>query len=158
MPQEHHDCLWPRYFSCFPMQIECQVRSLGSGWNPQRDSILLLVESESESRLVVSTLCDPMDWLYSPWNSPGQNTGVGSCSLLQGIFPTQGLNPGLPHCGRILYQLSHKGSPRILEWIAFPFSSGPSQPRNWTRVSCIAGGFFTNWAIREAPLPVKSLQ
>ena len=49
--------------------------------------------------------------LYSPWNSPGQNTGVGSFFLLQGIFPTQGLNPGLPHCWWILYQLSHKGSP-----------------------------------------------
>ena len=49
--------------------------------------------------------------LYSPWNSPGQNTGVGSLSLLQGTFPTQGLNPGLPHCRQILYQLSHKGSP-----------------------------------------------
>ena len=45
--------------------------------------------------------------LYSPWNSPGQNTGVGSLSLLQGIFPTQGSNPGLLHCGQILYQLSH---------------------------------------------------
>ena len=59
--------------------------------------------------------------LYSPWNSPGQNTGVGSLSLLQGIFPTQGSNPGLLHCRRILYQLSHKGSPRILEWVAYPF-------------------------------------
>ena len=48
--------------------------------------------------------------LYSPWNSPGQNTGVGSLSLLQGIFPTQGLNPGVPHCRRILYQLNHRGS------------------------------------------------
>ena len=48
--------------------------------------------------------------IYSPWNSPGRNTGVGSLSLLQGIFPTQGLNPGLPHCRRILYQLSHQGS------------------------------------------------
>ena len=47
----------------------------------------------------------------SPWNSPGQNTGVGSLSLLQGIFPTQASNPGLPYCRRILYQLSHKGSP-----------------------------------------------
>ena len=53
------------------------------------------------------TLCDSMD---SPWNSPGQNTGLGSLSLLQGIFLTQGPNPGLPHCRRILYQLSHKGS------------------------------------------------
>ena len=59
------------------------------------------------------TLCDPMD--YSPWNSPGQNTGVGSHSLLQGIFPTQGSNPCLPHCRQILYQLSHKGSPYIQE-------------------------------------------
>ena len=56
--------------------------------------------------------------LYSPWNSPDQNTGVSSLSLLQGIFPTQGSNPGLPHCRRILYQLSHQGSPKILEWVA----------------------------------------
>ena len=49
--------------------------------------------------------------IYCPWNSPGQNTGVGSLSLLQGIFPTQGLNPGLLHCRQILYHLSHKGSP-----------------------------------------------
>ena len=91
--------------------------------------------------------------LYSPWNSPGQNTGVGSLSLLpllQGIFPTQGSNPGLPHCRQILYQLSHRGSPRILEWVAYPFSRGSSRSRNWTQGSCIAGGFFTNWAIREA--------
>ena len=47
---------------------------------------------------------------YSPWNSPGQNTGVGSQSLLQGIFPTQESNQGLLHCGWILYQLSHQGS------------------------------------------------
>ena len=57
--------------------------------------------------------------LYSPWNSLGQNTGVGSLSLLHGIFPTQGLNPGLPHCRWILYQVSHKESPRIPEWVAF---------------------------------------
>ena len=47
-------------------------------------------------------------WIYSPWNSPGQNTGVGSLSLLQGIFPAQGSNPGLPHCRWILYQMSHR--------------------------------------------------
>ena len=89
-------------------------------------------------------------WIYCPWNCPGQNTGVGSLSLLQGIFPTQGLNPGLLHCRRILYQLSQKGNPGTLEWVACPFSSVSSWPRNWTRVSCTAGGFFTNWAIREA--------
>ena len=46
--------------------------------------------------------------IHSPWNSPGQNIGVGSLSLLQGISPTQGSNPSLPHCRRFLYQLSHK--------------------------------------------------
>ena len=51
--------------------------------------------------------------LYSPWNPPGWNTAVGSLSLPQGIFPTQGLNLGLPHCRRILYQLSHKGSSHV---------------------------------------------
>ena len=55
------------------------------------------------------TLCDPMD--PSPWDSLGQNSGVGSLSLLQGIFPTQGSNPGFLHCRPILSQLSHKGSP-----------------------------------------------
>ena len=88
--------------------------------------------------------------IYSPCNSPGQNTGVGNLSLLQGIFPTQGSNSVLLHCRQILYQLSHKGSPRILEWVAYSFSRGSSQPQNQTGVSCIAGGFFTNWAIREA--------
>ena len=61
----------------------------------------------------VAQLCPTLrpHGLYSPRNSPGQNTGVGSCSLLQGIFPTQGwLKPGLLHCRQILYQLSHQGS------------------------------------------------
>ena len=80
-------------------------------------------------------LCD-----YSPWNSPGQNTGAIPFS--RGIFPTQGWNPGLPHCRQIVYQMSHGGSLRILELVAYPFSSGSSHPRNWTRVSCFAGGFF----------------
>ena len=83
--------------------------------------------------------------LHSPWTAPGQNIGVGSRSFLQGIFPTQGSNPGLLHCRRLLYQLTHQGSPRILEWAACSFSSGSSQARNRTRVSYIAGGFFTSW-------------
>ena len=86
-----------------------------------------------------------------PGNSQGQKTGVGSLSLLHRIFPTQELNPGLLYYRRIPYQLSHKGSPRILEWVVYPCFSGSSQSRNQTRVSCIAGRFFTNWAIRETP-------
>ena len=105
--------------------------------------------SESES---CSGMSDSLrhHGLHSSWSSPGQNTGMGSLSFLQGIFSTQGLNPGLPHCRWILYQLSHKESPRILEWIAYPFSSGSFRPRNRTRVYYITGGFFTNWAMREA--------
>ena len=91
----------------------------------QADSLPLSHLGESESRSVLSDSLRPHG-LYSPWNSPGQNTGVGSLSLLQGIFPTQGLNPGLLHCRQILYQLSHKGSPRILECVAYAFSSGSS--------------------------------
>ena len=93
-------------------------------------------------------------WTIQSWNYPGQNIGVGSLSLLHRIFPTQGSNPGLLHCTWILYQLSHKGSPRIVEWTAYRFSRGSSRPRNWIGVSCIAGGFFTNWAIREAWLQI----
>ena len=83
-------------------------------------------------------------------DSPGKNTGVGCHVLLQGIFPTQGLNPGLPHCRQILYHLSYQGSPRILEWVAYPFSRESSWPRNRTGASCIVGRFFTSWATREA--------
>ena len=72
-----------------------------------------------------------------------RNTGVGSLSLLQGIFPTQELNRGLLHCRWILYQLSHQGGLRMLKCVAYPFSRGSSQPRNQTRVSCIAGRFFS---------------
>ena len=92
------------------------------------------------------TLCDPMD--YSPPGSsvhgdfPGQNTGVGCHALLQGIVTTQGLNPSPPNCRQFLYCLSHQGSPRILEWVTYPFSRGSSWPRNQTGVSCIAGRFF----------------
>ena len=110
--------------------------------------------TECASCSVVSDSLRPHG-LQSPWNSPGQDTGVGSLSLLQEIFPTQESNPGLPHCRWVLYQLSHKGSSTILEWVACPFSSRSSQPRNWTGVSCIAGGFFTYWAVREAPYELK---
>ena len=99
-------------------------------------------------------LCDPMD--CSPpgssvhGDSPGKNTGVGCHALLQEIFPTQGSNPGLLHCRQILYQLSHQGSPRVLEWAVYPFTRGSFQPRNQIKVSYAEGGFFTSWATRKA--------
>ena len=100
-------------------------------------------------------LCDPRDCSLPDssvhGHSPGKNIGMGCHTLLQGIFPTQRSNPGLPHCRQILYCMGHQRSPRILEWVVDPFSRETSWPRNWTMVSCIAGGFFTSWATRETP-------
>ena len=96
------------------------------------------------------TLCDPTEYTVHGILQAGILEWVDRLSLLQGTIPTQGSSPGLPHCRWTLYRLSHKGSPRILEWVVYPFSSRSSQPRNWTGVSCIAGRFFTSWATREA--------
>ena len=100
------------------------------------------------------TPCNPMDCTPPGssvhGDSPGKNTGVVCHALLQGIFPTQGLKPCLFHCRQILYHLSHQESPRILEWVAYPFSRGSFWPGNQTGLSCIAGGFFTSWATRKA--------
>ena len=65
--------------------------------------------------------------LYGPWNSPGQNIAVGSLSLLQGIFPTPGSRPGLPHCRQSLYQLSPQGSPRMCKGRRKTEKVGPTQ-------------------------------
>ena len=142
------------------MRLSC-IKIVPPSWSPRdkglfstghtskHSSSIRKSESENESCSVMSNSLQPHG-LYSPRNSPGQNTEVGSHFLLQGIFSTQGSNPGLPHSRWILYQLSHKGSPRRLEWVACPFFIGSFWPRNQTGVSYISGGFFTSWATREA--------
>ena len=112
--------------------------------------------------LLCLSLWDPTD-CRSPGSTihvdlPGKNTTVGCQALLQGIFPTQGSNPGLPYRRQILYHLSHQENPRIPEWVAYPFCKGSFWPRNQTGVSCIAGGFFTSWATREALFSKKNLE
>ena len=85
--------------------------------------------------------------LYSPWNSPGQNTGVDSLSLLQGIFPTQGSNPGLLHCRLILYRLKHQGSPVVL------LTESLNNAQNWAlpyyrylvQIRLLQGWCTTSW-------------
>ena len=77
------------------------------------------------------TLCNPMDCNPTGFSvhgdSPGKNTGVGCYGLLRAIFSTQGLNPVIPHCRRILCYLCHQENPRILDWVACPFSRGSSR-------------------------------
>ena len=112
-----------------------------------------MVKSEVKVKVVQSCpmLCDPMDYTVH---------GILQARILKwvvipfskGIFPTLGLNPGLPQCRQILYQLSHKGSLRMLEWVAYPFSSGSSQPRIQPGVSCIAGGFLPTELSGRLPL------
>ena len=97
----HTKILLLKFMKTGNLRTGCQHanRVLGSYWRP----VLIVKVSHS----VMSNSLWPHG-LYSPWNSPGQNTRVGSLSLLQGIFPTQGLSPGLLHCRWILYQLSHR--------------------------------------------------
>ena len=99
--------------------------------------------------------CPPSSSVHG--DSPGKNTGVGCHALLQGIFTNQVLNPGLPYHVQILYHLSHQGSSWMLMWIAYPFSRGSSWPENGTGASCIADGFSTSWAIREALVLFREL-
>ena len=126
-----------------PTRLPCPWDSPGNNTGVGRHFLLQCMKVKSESEVAQSclTLSDPMDcsppgfsihgifqarileWgaiafsdgLYSPWNSPGQNTGVGSLSLLQGNLPNPGIKPRFPalqvDCRWILYQLSHKGSP-----------------------------------------------
>ena len=79
-------------------------------------------------KVKVAQLCPTLRPLgiYSPWNSLGQNTGVGSLSVFHGLFPTQGSNPGLPHCMQILYQLSHKETQE--HWSGWPIPSPVDLP------------------------------
>ena len=149
-------------------------------FNPIMNFLLKKVEVKPFScDWVFATPWTVLARLLHPWDFLGKSTGVGCHFLLQGIFPIQGSNVGLlhcrqapyclnckgsswgssqprdwtqvyPHCRQILYQLSYKGSPRTLAWIAYPFSSRSSWPRNWAGLFCIAGRVFTNWGIREA--------
>ena len=135
------------------MVLEWQSSS-GIGYVPCR---IVLFSPYGRMKVKVTqswlTLCDPMDYTV---------LGILQAGILEWVafpfswdLPNPGINPGLPHCRQILYQLSHKGSPRILEWVASSFSSRSSWHRNRTGVSCISGGFFTKCAIREAQLQYK---
>ena len=113
--------------------------SLKELWNNIKQIIFCIMSpkgrNESENWSVVSNSLRPHR-LYGPWNSTGQNTGMGSLSFLQGIFPTQRFNPGLLHCRQILYQLSYQGSPKgeeRLVLLAFPSLELPFLLQFWRK-------------------------
>ena len=97
------DC--PQYLAYYDW---CSAKGVTFHW--------LILSLKWKVKAKVTQLCPTLrpHGLFRPWNSLGQNTGVGSLSIPQGIFPIQGSNPGLLHCRWILYHLSHQGSP---EWL-----------------------------------------
>ena len=116
----------PETYTNFTIEQKTMILFISEFYEPNKSLIQKISDKDStkrknyspilflsESHSAVSNSSRPHG-LYSPWNSPCQNTGVGSLSLLHGIFPTQGSNLGLPHCRQILYQLN-KGSPISLE-------------------------------------------
>ena len=135
-------CFWDHLYS----SLKCEAETF------RKKSLNFFIDQKLEWSESCSVMSDSLWPHWLSWNSPGQNTGVGSLSHFQGIFPTQGSNPGVPNYRQILYQLSHKGNPGTLQYVVYPFSSGISWPRKWTEVSCIAGGFFTSWATREGKI------
>ena len=126
---------------------ESQEFYSGSQFESADSSALsLLYGSVCESRSVMSDSLQPQTIQSMEFSRPG----VGCLSFPSTAdFPNPGIKPRSPALQVVLYQLNHEGSPRILEWVAYPFSSWP---RKWTGVFCIARGFFTNWAMREAQL------
>ena len=128
-------------------RVEKTEELSNSFWNKQNPCVCLVSQ-------LCPTLCNPTDCRpavsSAHGDSSGKNARVAFYALLQQIFPTQGSNPSLLLFSQILYCLSHWGSPRIPEWVAYPFCKRVSWPRQQTWVSCIAGWFFTSWASREA--------
>ena len=133
---DHVTCISPTN----PQNISATGIQLGSDRRLTRDT-----QEATQLCLVAPlclTLCNPVD--CSPpgtsvhGDAPGKNTGVTCHVLLQGIFPTQRLNPGLLHYRWIRYHLSHHGNPLILEWVANPFLQGifPTQELNQGLLPC----------------------
>ena len=108
------------------------------------NSAAMNIRKEVKVTQLCPTFCDPMDYTVH---------GILQDRILKRIafpFSRGSSQPRSPSLQVDFYQLSYQRTSKILEWAACPFSSRSSQPRNWTGISCIAGKFFTNWAIREA--------
>ena len=124
------------------LRDQIHVSCTAGGFFTAESSVLCLVTQSCP------TFCNPMDCRQSGSSvcgaSPDNNTGVGCHAFLQGIFPTQGPNPGLPHYRQILSHLSHQGSPRTLAWVVYPFSKGIFQTEESNRGLLHSRRFLTN--------------
>ena len=112
---------------------------LSMGFSRQEDCRVREKKVKVTQPCLTPRSCGP----YSPWDFPGQNTGVGSLSLLQGNLPDPGIKPRSPAL-QADFLPAESGKPRTLEWVAYPFCSRSSRPRNRTKVPCTAGSFFTH--------------
>ena len=153
--------MFPRRPPAKPLGLTCSngTHSLSHVLSPSCPSSLSLIQARNLGTILIFVTLLLFQWseghsvmsdslrphgLYSPWNSPGQHTGVGSFSLLQDIFPTQGSIPGLPHCRQILYQLSHQGSPTLLRIsLILPPSPYPRQLHHLLSALEFCHGFVT---------------
>ena len=126
--------------------IKFIMNKLKEPWQTKMNNTCVLIHSVMSNSVMPWTACQaPLFCLQGSsvhWDSPGRNTGVGCHAFLQGIFPTQGSNPGLLHCRQILYCLSHKGSPRKLHWVDYTFSRGSSGCRNPTNRGLLHCGWI----------------
>ena len=109
--------------------------------------ICFLSEKKMKVAQLCLTLCHPMDYTAH---------GIFQARILKWVAfpfsmesPNPGIKPRSPTFQADSLSAEPQGKPRILEWVAYPFFSRSSWPKNWTRVFCIAGGFFTNWTIKE---------
>ena len=151
-----------RYFTMWSQSpFQTAGEEGGRGWGQQCSFTSKEQAASSRIMCFVAQLCLT---LHNPMNgsppgssvhedSPGKNTGVGCHALLQGIFPTKGLNPGLPHCKQILYCLSHQGSPKILEWVAYSISRGGFLTQESNRVLLHCRQILYQLSYQWSPLP-----
>ena len=139
-----------QWTKCYLADAECFL----SLW---RNSYYMILSAGSFEHKIVqwSEKLFSRVWLFAtPWTTQSMEFSRPECWSgypfpSPGDLPNSGTEPRSPALQGDFYQLSHKGSPRTVDWVAYPFSRGSSWSRNWTRISCIAGVFFTNWAIRE---------
>ena len=157
------DANWKLYYKLQWVRVTTSslMWSWGSRGKWDGNGLLFIFHIFFESSSVTSDSLRPQG-LYSPWNSPGQNTGVGSLFLRQVPSPIEVRSEVAQSCPTLCDSMDC-GLPgssvhgifqaRVLEWFAISFSWGSSRPRDWIRVSCFAGRRFTIWATRGAHIP-----